>query len=507
MRILLFGLLLAQTLQAAPPPMELSIAWENKPRSLDPRYGVDADSQYIEGLLHCSLVDFGPRGELVPYLAQSWEWKTPTELTLKLNPGARFGDGSPVTAQDVKATFDFFLKKDLPMPSPRASAFSGIREIRIISPHEIAISLTAPNGAFLTDLVIGILPAQAAQSPAPFQAATLPKGCGPFLLGKDGVNEITLVRNPHFSPLPKLERVAIKIVKEESTRFAKFQKGEVDLLQNSITFDRLAGLLKAPSGDWKLIQAESSLRTTYVGFQMEDPILKNPQVRKAIALAINKKSMMDHLLKNMAREARTILPPDHPYYNGALVPVAYDPKTAEGLLDGAGFPRKPDGKRFQLSYKTTSDSLPAAVAQGVAADLRRVGIDVKVETLEWGRFKDDVEKGRVQMWGLKWIGFKDPDIYRYAFASGSIPPNGSNRGRYRNPRIDELLRQGVEETNEPKRKDIYREVQKILGEDNPYVFLWHEMGFALTRKNVEGLKVFADGRYGSLREAWVSPGL
>ena len=94
-------------------------------------------------------------------------------------------------------------------------------------------------------------------------------------------------------------------------------------------------------------------------------------------------------------------------------------KEGQSTLDQAGFPKK--GKyRFTISYKTTTDSTRIQIARAIASQLKKIGIRVKVETMEWGRFKQDVAAGRVQMWGLTWIGYKDPDIYRYAFASESF---------------------------------------------------------------------------------------
>jgi peptide/nickel transport system substrate-binding protein len=104
-----------------------------------------------------------------------------------------------------------------------------------------------------------------------------------------------------------------------------------------------------------------------------------------------------------------------------------------------------------------------------------------VEPLEWGRFKADVEAGRVQMWSLSWVGFKDPDIYRYAFATENFPPAGGNRGWYSNPELDKLLSEARAVTDFAKRRELYNKVQEIVAKELPYVFLWHEEIFAVVK--------------------------
>lgn len=479
----------------------LNLAWENIPRSFDPRYGVDADSQYLENLLHCSLIDFDPNGAPIGYLADSWTWETNTVLALKIKKDAKFGDGHLVTLDDVKATLDFFLRKDLKIPTPRANAFSLVETIEIKN-DSLIIKLKEPDSTFLVNnLVIGILPKQAVTDEVINEQSHI-KGCGPFILEKADLNQITLTRNPHFSlgNAPKASEVNIKIVKDESTRFAKLQKGEVDIVQNSISYEKLAGLSQNYP-NLKIVK-KAGLKTAYIGFNFNDPILKNRDVRLALAKAINKQAIITHILKGLATEAATLLPPNSPYYAEKMDKISYDPESAKQILDKAGFIPKKDTTRLQLSYKTTHDTLRIAIAKAVASDLRKIGVELKIETLEWGRFKDDVEKGRVQLWGLTWIGFKDPDIYRYAFASESFPPNGGNRGRFSNPEIDLLVEQARKETNESNRKQLYSKVQEIISRELPYIFLWHEDIYAVVNKEIQQFEIYADGRYGSLKNVY-----
>jgi ABC-type transport system substrate-binding protein len=113
----------------------LRLAWDAPPRTIDPRYAVDANSQYLEDLTNCALVSFDADGKTVLSLASKAEWTSPAQLVVQLKPNTKFSDGKTVSAADVKATYDFFLNKSLTNPSPRAGAFSGVSKVEVVNPY------------------------------------------------------------------------------------------------------------------------------------------------------------------------------------------------------------------------------------------------------------------------------------------------------------------------------------------------------------------------------------
>lgn len=481
---------------------KLSMGWENKPRSFDPRFSIDAHSQYLDNLLHCSLVDFDHKGEVVADLAKKWQWLNDKTLQVELNQGVKFADGTSVTASDVKATFDFFARKDLENKSPKAHTFSDVVKVEVAKDNKITFHLANPDSSFLPNLSIGIMPKKyGAQDKVMLSGDKIP-GCGPFKLQKSTINSLLLTRNDNYTlgTQSKLDELEIKIVKDQSTRFAKLQKGELDLLQNSVSFDKISDLEKKYPGLRKV--KTESLRTTYVGFNTKDPILKDPNVRKAISMAINRQALVDYIMQGNATPAATMLPPQGEYFNNKVKVQGLDLAGATKLLDQAGLKPNKKGVRFKLSYKTTTDQTRFAIARAVASDLKKVGIEVKVVPLEWGRFRLDVEKGRIQLWGLSWVGFKTPDIYRYAFGSDSIPPNGANRGHFMNAELDKLLNLAKTTIDKSKRKQYYLKAQEIIADHTPYAFLFHDHNVAVMNKKVQGFQVFADGRYSALRSTF-----
>ena len=479
-------------------PNTIILAWSDAPRTFDPRYAIDAYGQYMENLLHCSLITFNSDGQIIPDLASHWEWITDKVLKVYIKENVKFSDGSTVSSDDVRAMFEFLTKNNNEIPSPRADYFSIIEEIAN-EKNSVMFRLKDTDAAFVSNLSVGILPASKNKG-----TVLSPKdqisGCGPYQLVSSEPHSIILTANKHYSISnpPKISNIEIKITKDEATRLAKLRNGEIDIAQNNINREQAAAISEQYP-DLKILK-KPGMKTTYLGFNLRNKYLANKSVRKAINMAIDRKKIIRYILNDMAIEAKTMLPPNHYYYNKRLQNSNYNPELAKRILDEAGFSVASNGKRFHLSYKTTSDDARISIAKTIASDLSEIGIDVDVTPLEWGRFKEDVDNGRAELWSLIWMGFKDPDIYRHVFATESFPPNGGNRGWFSNSELDTLLKNG-RKTRDPKlRKKIYDAVQQIISEENPYVFLFHEEHYAVMNKNIEGYTIFADGRYASLKE-------
>lgn len=473
----------------------INIGWEAPVRSFDPRQNLDANSQYLESLVHCSLVEFDQEGSTTLSLADKATWSEDgLSLTMQIKDKALFSNGDNVTAKDVAATYQSLIAN----PSfARHSSFKGIRSITTNQDDKVIFNLTEQDATFLSNLVVGIIPSKLAQSKDKLSFKV--PGCGPFVITSKSIGGIMLKANPHYKmgPAPSTDQIFIKIVKSEKTRLAKLRTGELDIVQNLIgrhlvqTIEKRYPRLK--------VQKKPALKTSYIGFNTKDPILKNRLVRQGISYAIDRQPIIHHILADLAVPAMTLLPPRSAYFNENIKKINFDLKKANKLLDEAGFPKKGD-HRFVLSYKVTTDATSLQIAKAIASQLKKVGIKVKVESMEWGRFAQDIAAGRAQMWGLKWIGFKDPDIYRYAFSTESIPPQGGNRGHYSNPELDQLLEKGRKTLDSEKRRMVYNKVQDIIAHDCPYVFLWHEENFAIVNKKLEGFKLYADGRLNSLTQ-------
>ena len=230
---------------------------------------------------------------------------------------------------------------------------------------------------------------------------------------------------------------------------------------------------------------------------MDHPILRHEKVRRAIAHALDREAILRNVIRGFGRPATSLLCPENRYHKSGLAEYPYDPDKAERLLDEAGFPRRPE-ERFSLTYKTSSDKVSRQVAVAVQENLGRVGIRVLLESLEWGTFYGDVKRGDFDLFGLTWLGIRDPDAYRLRFSSAFFPPQGLNRGRYRNREIDTLVTAGVAATELEARRSIYDRVQEILAEELPYIPLWYPDNVIVAREVFDGDPVPPDGNFGFL---------
>jgi len=169
------------------------------------------------------------------------------------------------------------------------------------------------------------------------------------------------------------------------------------------------------------------------------------------------------------------------------------------MLDQAGYTAI-DGVRFHVTLKSSTDESTRLLAAVLQQQLRAVGIALDIRTYEFATFFSDITKGAFQMYSMRWIGGnQDPDIFEYVFDSNSFPPKRANRTFYVNPRVDELIREGRSTLDQPKRKAIYAEIQRIVAEELPYINLWYLDNVLVHTNRVRGIELNPAGNYEFLR--------
>jgi len=466
---------------------------EFMPTNLDPRIGIDAQSEDLDGLLFDGLVQRDAQMNVVPDLAQTWEMPNPVTYVFHLRRGVKFHDGRPFTAADVKFTIDSVVSGGV--LTPKRGAFKRITSVEVPDELTVVIHLSEPYASFLlnlTRLAIGIVPQGARQ-----ELARHPIGTGPFRFVSMALDEeLVLERNPdYFGRVPKVDRVHFRIVPEAIVRALELRKGTADIGGvNSLTPDMVATLSRQRD---IAVESEPGTELGYVAFNFDDPILAQRSVRQALAYATDRDSIIRYLLRGKARAANSLLPPNHWAYEPNLKQYPYDPRQAEQLLDRAGFPRDAAGVRFHLTLKTSTEESARLLAETLAEQWKRVGVDLALRPLESATLFSDITRGSFQLYTLHWTGFTndDPDIFDYVFNSQRMPPDGANRGHYRNPELDRLLHQQGVEMDQDRRKAILSEIQKIVAEDEPYIDLWYYDNVCVHRDRVTGIVISPGGDY------------
>lgn len=473
---------------------KLIVAIQASPVTLDPRIATDAEGDKISNLICDGLMALNDNLEIVPALAENFEKISDTSYRFNLRQGVLFHDGTPLTADDVVYTYKTII--DGKVASAYRSAYSRVSDVVAETPSTIRIDLKEPYAPFLTMLTRGIVSKAAAEAKGD-KFGREPMCAGPYKLAKFVPDSsVEIAANPsYYRGAPKNSGIEFQIIKDDNIRSLKLIKGDVDIVQNGIPPMLIESILKNPGIKMK---DDTGIVMTYMGFNLNDPVLSKQKVRQAIAYAIDRDEVIGHRWKGMAVKANSILAPMNWAYDEKLMQYPFDPAKASMLLDEAGY-KDPDGdgpkKRFNLLYKTSSIKDRIDIARMIAHQLEKVGIGVRVEPYEWGTFYRDVKNGNFQVYTLSWVGITDPDIFYDVCQSSQTPPNGLNRGHYKNLRVDQLVDEGRLTMDEMERKGIYAEVQKILIEELPYLPLWYEKNIVLYRKGLEGVSLRPDASY------------
>ncbi len=451
----------------------------------DPRRAADAASARMGRLLYSRLVDLDARYRPQP-AAADWQQLDALHYRVTLRePRPRFVAGAPLAAADVVATYRAVLDGGISAggASPLRSELGPLVAVDAIGSGQVDFTLSRPDPLFPGRLTLGILPARCA-APLPTPPITPPchyDGSGPFAVLAVTTDRLRLQRRRDGL------QVEFLVVPDPTVRVLRLLRGELDLLQNDLPPELLRYLdgrrevqvVRAPGANYH-----------YLGFNLADPVTGDLRLRQAVAHAIDRGAIIRHLLGGAARPAGSVLPPGH-YAAAALKHYPYDPALARELLAqaGLGHPR--------LIYKTSTDPVRLRIATAIQAQLAAVGIRVRVQSHEWGSFFGDVRAGRFQMYSLAWVGVTQPDVLRQLFYSASLPPTGANRGRFISPPVDALLDAAAQAQGD-RQVDLYRQAQRAVHAQLPYVPLWYEDNAYVARAALRGYALRPDGAYDAL---------
>jgi peptide/nickel transport system substrate-binding protein len=483
---------------SASDPSTLTFLLESNPTNLDPRYATDAQSQHIDGLLFSSLLQRDAQMKLHGDLAESWDTPDPRTYVFHLRKDVRFQDGRPLTSADVKSTFEFMMNPT--NKSPKRGAFRLVTSIEAPDPATVIFHLKESYASFTINLIrptTGIVPANAGSD-----FSRHPIGSGPFRFVSQAQDDEVIVERNANDPVsdhpvgggaPPFSRIRFRVVPDAIVRALELRKGSADIEVSSLTPDIIPVLAKQPSLG---VTERPGTNFTYLGVNLEDPILKHREVRQALAYATDREMLIRYLLHGQARVASGILPPNHWADEPNVTQYTLDTARAEQLLDAAGFPRAKDGVRLHITLKTSTDEQFRVLGAALQEQWRRVGIDLELRPLEFATVLSDATKGNFQLNLLRWVGANnDPDIFEFVFSSKRFPPDGANRGHYRNPRIDTLTDQIRTEMDQERRKALCSEAQKILADDLPYLPLWFTDAISVHRKSLGEIPLSPTGDF------------
>lgn len=423
---------------------------------------------------------------LVPALAESWAMDPSGKtITLKLRPGLKFGDGSPITVSDVKWSLDRARSKE--EGGDFAFMLQSIAEIATPAPDTVVITLGRPDPAILQALATfnaGIMSeklmmaAPGADLAAKSKAfAEKPIGSGPFMLASWTRNtEMVLVRNPHYwrkgadgQALPYLDRIRFLIIPDDATRILKLKAGEIDATEfvpfsrvAELKADRKLSMMLFPSA--KVIYLNMNVRPTFKDGS------KNPmadvRVRQALNHATDKRAINQVMSYGAGTPSPTFMPTSTPLAYGDKEPYPYDIAKAKKLMADAGY-----ASGFEVSCMALAGNVDdVAQLSAIQQMWSQIGVRLKIEQLEsasrLARFRATDYQMRTSLWTND---INDPSQITSYFAY--FPTIQSNRSGWQNKEVDALFEQSQSETDVAKRAALYKKLQEIYIAEAPIVFL------------------------------------
>ena len=440
--------------------------------------------------IHNALVELDAWYVLQPTLAESFEVSDDGSVyTFTLADGVTFHDGEAFTSEDVKYTFDFYADPENAMLT--ASDFAGIVSIDTPDDLTVAITLEGPNAAFLANAGQAfIVPEHHHGAIGEDAYKSDPIGTGPFMLSEYRAAEFTEVVafEDHFRGRPLLDAIREKIVPEPSVRAIELETGEADSSVWALVVEDNIRLQE--SGEFTTYQT-SSTAVNHFPMNNERPYFADREVRRALMYALDRDLIVEELWQGLAVKATANISPALDfYYEPDVTEYPYDPDMAAQVLEDAGWVEGSDGVREKDGVKLewtlaviAGDQARRPEAEFAQESWNAIGCNVSIE--------DTTGASR----GMR-DGTHDMALYNWTYGGGSGEPDGSNTlrsdalnnfSKYKNPQMDELLDAGLAETDPDARREIYSQIQKLVSEDVPFVYVKYWDWFNFYNKRVKGL--------------------
>lgn len=476
----------------------LIVALEAEPTTLDPHQITDYNSIRATMPMFETLTQFAPgTTEIIPGLAKSWEVSDDGLVYIfHLRKGVTFHDGTSFTAEAVKFNIDRQLDPEHPYHDTGVFAyaeftFGMVESVTVEDDFTVQFKLKYPFAPFLRNMAMASAAIISPEAVKRYGSdiAINPVGTGPFRFKEwvPGVR-IVLERNENYWGEPAtLDGLVFRPIVNPQSRLAALEAGEVDFIVNPPPED-VERLQVNP--DFQVV-AKLGQHTWWVALNCQRPPFDNVLVRQAVHYAIDKKAIVESILRNTGIVANNPLPPNVWSYTEDVKIYTYNPDLAKQLLSQAGYPNG-FTVDFWVPESGSGMQQPVEMATAIQAYLAQIGITARIQTWEWGTYLDKVFQPDytqvAEMHEMSWIMDNgDPDNFLYILLSGEQwPPAGFNESFYKNEQVDKLLAQARTELDQEKRKDLYIQAQKLICEDSPWVWVDHAYEIFVMKAGIQG---------------------
>lgn len=459
--------------------------------TLDPLKSTSLYDRQVMLNIYDTLVRLDANNAIVPDLATSWSYSTPTHLVFTLRTGVTFQDGTPFNADAVV----FNINRILNAPtSPRYSEISSVQSVTATDSTHVLFTLKKPFSpllAALTDRAGMILSPTAVQKLGSNLAnAPTNAGSGPFMF-QEWVkgDHLTIVKNPHYwmkdaqgNSLPFLQSIRYVPITNESVMYSNLETGNINIADDLGPTEVIA----AKSNSSLVYKQEPGL--SFFGFMLNTKVapLNNVHIRRAIEWAVNRPEIVNTVLKGIGVVAQGPLSPASWAYSSSFAPYSYNNTTAKSELAQGG---KAGGVSFTLLI-TSGSPLNAQEAQFIQSELQPAGITVNIKQETFTTLLNDTSAFNFQAALIGWSGRPDPDGNMYSwFHTGG----GFNDMQYSNPQVDSLLEAARATSVQSQRISDYQQAEQLILQDAPYVFINNGVNEQATATNIKNFTLLPTG--------------
>lgn len=449
-------------------------------KTLDPQDTTEQYSQRLITVIYDRLVEIDEMtGQIVPGLAKSWDRIDDNNIVFHLNENVKFHNGEKMTANDVK----FTIERAQTLPKV-AHLYALISNIEVIDNNTVKITTSEPFAPLLAHLshkTASIISEKyyKEQGDKYFEN---PVGTGPYKYKDWKVGDrITVEAFPdYFKGAPAIKYVVVRAVPEENSRVIGLETGEIDMTADLGAESRKV-ILDNPD---KINYMEASgVSVNYIGLTTNKGILQDRDVRRAIAMAIDRDAIIDSIMMGTVKKANSFIAPATFGYSEDSKVLDYNPAEAKRIIEEKGL------TGAKLSLGVSNSAVRMQMCEIIQAQLKEVGIDVSIESLEWGTFLAATARGDLDLFTLGWgPSTYDGDYGFYPCFHSTQMGGAGNRSQYSNPEMDKVLDAAKKEVDQNVRKDMYKQVAEIIYEDVPVIPVYYSNNTVAAVKAVKGMK-------------------
>ncbi len=513
-----YALLASTLLAGATQAKTLVYCSEGSPEGFDPALYTagttfDATSQTI----YSRLTEFETgTTNVIPGLAESWEVSDDgLEYTFKLRQGVKFHSNDSFTpsrdfnADDVLFTFNRQLQEDHPWYSAEGGTWEyaqsmglpdNVKEIQKVDDYTVKFMLNSPDAPMIANLAMDFASVlskeyadQLMEAGAPELINQQPIGTGPFAFQdyqKDAV--IRYKSNAdYFRGASPLDSLVFAITPDASVRYQKLQAGECHVMPYPNPAD-----IDAMKADETInLMEQEGLNVGYLAYNTKVAPFDNPDVRRALNMAIDKQAIIDVVFQGSGQVAKNPIPPTMWSYNDAIEDDAYDPEKAKQMLADAGVTDL-SMKIWAMPVQRPYNPNARRMAELMQADFDKIGVAVEIVSFEWGEY---LERSRAEDRDgavlLGWTGDNgDPDNF-LGVLLGCDAVGGSNRAQWCHEPFDEIIKSAKTISDQAERTKLYEQAQEIFKEQAPWATIAHSVVSMPMRNEVKGYKVHPLGSH------------